>query len=148
MADTIPPSPAPVPGWLRLATQVCWHLSGPVLFAGWLVQFLPNLASSAGSVAGTLMWLGYVLFVLAWILVVLVWMLQPSPPGEGGRGLKGAIAIGGILLAAVAAVVFGRSLDWSTQPGLTVGWASLRFIFIVLACGMSIMRRPPFLGAR
>ncbi len=146
MSDTAPPSPAPVPGWLRLATQVCWRLSGPLLLLGWLARLVPDLISSAETLSTTLLWIGFILFVLAWILVVLVWMLQPRP-GEGGRGLKGIIAIGVILLAAIAVVAIGRVIDYDSQPMLALAWPFLRFTFIVFACGLSILRPPPFLRA-
>ena len=146
-ASTPAPSPrsSSVPGWLRLATKFCWHLSGPILFLGFLAPFLQFLLGDTTVISSSLYWLGGVLYVLAWILVVVVWMLLPAQPGESGRALKGFIAIGAIIIGVVLLVAFGQSLDVNQQPALAIAWPFLRFIFVVSACFQSIMRRPPFL---
>lgn len=144
-ALSAPDNPSSVPGWLRLATRLCWHLSGPILFLGFLAPFLQFLLGDTAFISSSLYWIGGVLFVLAWILVTLVWMLQPPKAGEGGRGLKGTLIIVGILVGVALLIGFGRSLDINQQPALTIAWPFLRFIFVVGACFESIMRRPPFL---
>lgn len=144
-APSAPADPSAVPGWLRLATKFCWHLSGPILFLGFLAPFLQFLLGDTTVISSSLYWLGGVLYVLAWILVVVVWMLRPAQPGESGRALKGFIAIGAIIIVAVLLVGLGQSLDLEQQPALAIAWPFLRFIFVVNACFQSIMRKPPFM---